>query len=354
MKEEEFFIAAIQLLQKLIEKESYSGHEEETAKILMDHFLTKNIEIKRLENNIYVFNKYFDFNKKNILLNSHHDTVRPNKGYTRDPFKASIEKDTLFGLGSNDAGGALVSLLSAFLYYYQMPNLKYNIILALSAEEENSGKNGMELLLSALPDIDFGIVGEPTEMQIAIAEKGLLVLDCYATGISGHAAYGNSDNSIYKAMEDISWIKSYSFPKKSEILGEVKMNVTQINAGTQHNVIPSETHFVIDIRVNELYTHSDIIHLLEQNMNSKIVPRSLRLNPSNIDWNHPIVEASKRIGLKTFGSATLSDQALMTFPSIKMGPGKSNRSHSADEYIYLSEINEGISIYIQILNQILI
>ena len=344
---------AVALLKKLIEKPSFSGEENETALLIMQWFSNHSIQFQSSNHNVWAFNKFFDPAKKTILLNSHHDTVKPNSNYSIDPFSATIENDKLFGLGSNDAGGALVSLLAAFTYFYQKENLNYNLIIVASAEEENSGPNGLNSVLPQLPLIDFAIVGEPTLMQLAIAEKGLLVLDCEAQGTSGHAAHGIGDNAIYNAINDINWFKSFEFPKISETLGKVKMTVTQISAGNQHNVIPGNCSFVVDIRVTDAYTNKEVLEIVENNVKSKVKARSLRLNSSSIPKNHPLVKAGIKWGRTTYGSPTLSDQAVLSCPSLKLGPGDSFRSHTANEFIYLSEIREGVDLYIKILNEIL-
>ncbi len=344
---------AITLLKNLIETESFSAQEQGTCKHILD-FLAKRIEKVELSDfNVIAQNKYFDQSKPTILLNSHHDTVKPNKGYTRDPFQAEIVDGKLYGLGSNDAGGCLVSLIATFLYFYKKKDLKYNLILLASAEEEDSGDLGIRSVIPKLPPIDFAIVGEPTLMHLAIAEKGLLVLDCYAHGQPGHAAHGLGDNSIYKAMEAVQWFSTYKFPKFSEALGDVRMTVTQIDAGNQHNVIPATCHFVVDIRVTDAYTNEEILKIVQENLDVEVKPRSLRLNSSSIPKNHEIVQAGIQLGRETYGSPTLSDQSNLTCPSLKLGPGDSYRSHTADEFIYVDEIKKGIEIYIKILNKIL-
>ena len=344
---------AILLLQKLISKQSFSSEEDETALLIMQWFSTYDIKFDSSNHNIWAKNKFFDDSKPTILLNSHHDTVKPNNGYTRDPFKPEILEDKLYGLGSNDAGGCLVSLLSLFAYYYNEESLKYNLIIVASAEEESSGQNGLSSVLPLLPKIDFAIVGEPTLMQLAIAEKGLLVLDCYAHGKAGHAAHGLGDNAIYKAIEGIKWIKTFQFPKESETLGKVKMTVTQINAGSQHNVIPADCHFVVDVRVTHKYSNQEVLDIINEHMDVEIKPRSLRLNSSSISAEHPIVKAGVSMGRDIYGSPTLSDQSVLSCPSLKLGPGDSLRSHTADEFIYVHEIEEGIQIYIDLLSKIL-
>ncbi len=354
---------AVDLLMKLISTPSYSTYEDGTAAVLSDFFEERKIKPERLLNNIWVANKHYDYSKPTILLNSHHDTVKPNVQYTKDPFSPIIENNKLFGLGSNDAGCCVVSLIAVFLYYYPEKNLTHNIILAITAEEEISGYNGIELLLgnkdfkqvlnNQYPA--FAIVGEPTKMDLAIAEKGLLVLDCVATGKAGHAAREEGENAIYKAMKDIEWISTYQFTKMSEWLGAVKMNVTVINTENKaHNIIPATCNFVVDVRVTDVYTHEEIFETIRKNISSDVLPRSMRLRSTGIDINHPIVKAGINNGKKCYGSPTSSDKALMPFPSLKCGPGDSTRSHTADEYIYLHEIQEGIQDYISMLDKVLL
>lgn len=344
---------AIGLLKKLIATPSFSKEEDNTAEIIENFLEAKGVNTYSYLNNIYARNKYFDDNKPTILLNSHHDTVRPNKGYTLDPF-SPIEKDgKLYGLGSNDAGGCLVSLISTFLYYYNQPNLNYNLLIAASAEEEISGHNGVEILLPRLPKIDFGIVGEPTLLNMAIAEKGLLVLDCTAHGRAGHAAREEGDNAIYKAMKDMEWFRTYQYPKVSSLLGPMKMSVTIINAGSQHNVVPNECKFTVDVRVNELYTFEEVLGIIKENVQSDVQPRSSRLRSTSIPIEHPLIQAGVALGRTYYGSPTTSDKALMNFATLKMGPGDSARSHSADEFIYIEEIGNGIEMYIKLLEKLL-
>jgi acetylornithine deacetylase len=350
---DQLFIQAKSLLKEIIAIPSFSKEEALTASAITKFFGIKGIEHTRIANNVIARNKFYDPSKPSILLNSHHDTVKPNNGYTLDPF-SPVEKDgKLFGLGSNDAGGSLVSLIAAFLYFYEEQNLRYNIIIAATAEEEISGHNGIEKVLPELGKISFGIVGEPTQMQMAIAEKGLLVLDCTSNGKAGHAARNEGDNAIYKALNDINWFSRYKFPKESSLLGPVKMTVTVINTDNKaHNVVPSQCTFVTDIRVNELYNFDEILSVVRQNVQSEVKPRSLRMRSSLIPENHPLVQAGINIGRSFYGSPTTSDKALMPFPALKMGPGDSARSHTADEYIYVKEIEEGISLYIQLLTQV--
>ncbi|MFK7900395.1 MAG: M20 family metallo-hydrolase [Cyclobacteriaceae bacterium] len=343
---------AIGLLKKLIQTQSFSKEEHDTHALLTDFLTEKGIPFSSVQYNIWAKNQYFDDAKPTILLNSHHDTVKPNKGYTRDPFLPSIEDGKLYGLGSNDAGGCLVSLLVAFVFFYDKKDLAYNIIFAASAEEEISGKGGIELLYPDLPKIDCAIVGEPTLLDAAIAEKGLLVIDATAEGKAGHAARDEGVNALYKAVDDIQWIKNYSFDKVSPYLGNTKMTVTILNGGSQHNVVPKECVFTIDIRLTECYSHEEVIGLLEEKLTSKVKARSTRIKPSFIKESHPLVKAAVKYGAKTYGSPTTSDQALIPATSLKMGPGDSARSHMADEYIYLKEIEEGVQRYIDVLSEL--
>lgn len=345
---------ALELLKQLIATPSFSKEEDGSAGVIELRLREKNIPVHRLQNNVWAKNKYFDERKPTLLLNSHHDTVRPNKAYTLDPF-SPLEKDgKLFGLGSNDAGGALVSLIATFFYFYGQEGLSHNLVLAATAEEEISGHNGIELLLPELGRIDWGIVGEPTKMQLAVAEKGLLVLDCTVQGVAGHAAREEGDNAIYKAIRDIEWFHSYKFPRVSELLGPVKMSVTVVDTDNKaHNVVPSQCHFVVDVRVNELYTFEEILATIHAHTGCEAKPRSLRMRSSSIPVTHPVVQAGMAAGRVCYGSPTTSDKALMPFPALKTGPGDSARSHTADEYIYTAEIGEGIVSYIQLLERLL-
>lgn len=349
---DELYSEALQLLKQLIATPSYSKEEQGTAMLLQKFFQAKGIVAHRLMNNVWVMNLHFDKEKPTILLNSHHDTVKPNAAYTIDPFCPIEKEGKLYGLGSNDAGGCLVSLIVTFLHFYPQANLKYNIVIAATAEEEISGANGIAALLPQVGEIAFGIVGEPTEMHMAIAEKGLVVLDCEAKGVSGHAARDEGHNAIYRALQDIAWFRDYRFEKESEMLGTVKMSVTVLQAGTQHNVVPASCKFTVDVRVNERYTNEEVVAIIQQHVQCEVVPRSLRLKPTSIDIAHPIVQAGVALGRNRFGSATLSDKVFMHFPTVKMGPGDSARSHTADEYIYLQEIREGIALYIDLLKSV--
>ena len=307
----------------------------------------------RKGNNVWCFSPMFDLKKPTILLNSHIDTVKPVNGWRKDPFTPREENGKLYGLGSNDAGASVVSLLQVFLQLCRTSQ-RYNLIYLASCEEEVSGKDGIESVLPGLPPISFAIVGEPTEMQPAIAEKGLMVLDVTATGKAGHAARNEGDNAIYKVLNDIAWFRDYRFDKESQLLGPVKMSVTVINAGTQHNVVPDKCTFVVDIRSNELYSNEDLFAEIKKHISCEAKARSFRLNSSRIDEKHPFVQKAIKMGRIPFGSPTLSDQALMSFPSVKIGPGRSSRSHTAEEYIMLKEIEEAIGLYLELLDGLLL
>ncbi|AWX44041.1 Acetylornithine deacetylase [Flagellimonas maritima] len=340
---------AIQLLKELIAIRSFSREEDKTADTIQKWLANFGIETERQFNNVYAFNKHFDENKPTLLLNSHHDTVKPNSAYTKDPFDPHIEDGKLFGLGSNDAGGCLVSLLATFTHFYNQEDLSHNIIMAASAEEENAGERSLRGLLPMLPEIDVAVVGEPTLMDLAIAEKGLVVFDAVVEGTPSHAAHPNDNNSIYNTIEVLEWFKKHTFDKTSDVLGEVKMTVTQIKAGSQHNVVPAQVDLVIDVRVNDRYSNKEIAEILQNEAPCKITPRSLRLNSSAIDPDHDLVKSGLALGRKTYGSPTLSDQAALSCQSVKLGPGDSTRSHSANEFIYVDEIEKGIDLYIKIL-----
>ena len=340
---------AIELLQELISIQSFSSEENKTADAIGAWFKHFDIPFKREKNNVYAFNKYYDESKPLLLLNSHHDTVKPNSAYTKDPFLPHIEDGKLFGLGSNDAGGCLVSLIATFTHYYAQENLSHNIVVVASAEEESSGPNGLNSMLLILPKIDVAIVGEPTLMNLAIAEKGLVVFEGKVSGTPSHAAHPNDNNAIYNTIEVLQWFKDYKFPKVSEVLGEVKLTVTQISAGNQHNVVPGHVDLVIDVRVNDCYSNKEIADILAAEAPCEVKPRSLRLNSSSINKDHPLVKSGLALGRSSYGSPTLSDQAALYCQSLKLGPGDSTRSHSADEFIYVTEIEEGIDVYIKIL-----
>ena len=340
---------AISLLLELIVTPSFSREENKTADRLEQFLAAEGVEVKRFLNNVWACNRHFNPAKPTILLNSHHDTVKPNPAWTRDPFTPMVENGLITGLGSNDAGGPLVSLIAAFLTFHDRVDLPYNLVLAATAEEEISGKNGIEALWPHLPPINCAIVGEPTNMEMAVAEKGLMVLDCVAHGKAGHAAREEGVNAIYEAMPDIEWFRTYRFPKVSEMLGPVKMSVTVINAGQAHNQVPPECRFSVDVRVTDAYTLEEILDVIRQHVSCVVTPRSMRLRPSGIPSDHPLLWAGKKCGCALYGSPTSSDQALIPVPSVKIGPGDSARSHAADEYIREEEIVAGIGRYCAIL-----
>ena len=344
---------ALALLKDLISIQSFSSEEQGTAERIEKWFTDHDIPFMRENNNVYAFNHTFEEGKPTLLLNSHHDTVKPNSAYTKDPFQPHVEDGKLYGLGSNDAGGPLVSLIALFTHYYEHPNPKYNLIIAATAEEESSGPLGLNSILKTLPPIDVAIVGEPTLMQLAVAEKGLVVFDGVISGTASHAAHPNDDNPIMKLPGVLQWFNDFEFEKVSDQLGPVKMTVTQVNAGKQHNVVPAEVNLVIDVRVNDRYTNQEIVDLLQKEAPCKLTPRSIDLNSSSIPLDHELVTTGIELGRKPYGSPTLSDQAKLSCPSLKLGPGDSTRSHTANEYIHVSEIEEGISIYINLLNEIL-
>jgi acetylornithine deacetylase len=341
----EFLENTINWLSAIIQIPSFSKEEELTAQWIFDLLEKYGASPSRSGNNIWAKSAFWDDQKPTLLLNSHHDTVKPVSGWTFSPFEATQADGKIYGLGSNDAGASLICLLSTFLQLRSSKNLEVNLVFAATAEEEISGKGGMESILTLLPAIDMAIVGEPTQMQMAVAEKGLMVVDAVAKGIAGHAARNEGENAIYKAMADVAWINSFVFPKISEFLGPVKMSITQIKAGTQHNVVPDLCSFVIDIRTNELYANEEVFEILQQHIGAELVARSFRLKSSRISLNHPLVLSGLKMNLTAFGSPTLSDQALMPFPSLKMGVGDSARSHTADEFIYIKELEEGLNLY---------
>jgi acetylornithine deacetylase len=345
---------AVCFLSSLINTPSFSGEEEKTADLVVDFFKKHDIPVTRVGNNVLIKNFCFDEKKPTILLNSHHDTVRPSASWTLDPFNALHLDGKLFGLGSNDAGGCLVSLIFAFLHFFSRKDGRYNLLLVASAEEENSGPKGISMVLPYLKNIKGAVVGEPTSLQMAVAEKGLLVLDCVTKGRTGHAAREEGDNAIVKAMEDLRWFNEFQFPKVSEFLGPVKMSVTSIwTENKAHNVVPGLCTFVVDVRLNELYTHEEVLDVIRKNIKAEVLPRSMRIRSSAIEKEHPLVKAGSKMGLGMYGSPTTSDKALMPFPALKIGPGDSARSHTANEFIYIEEIRKGIHTYIHLLNQIL-
>ncbi|MBI3137488.1 MAG: M20 family metallo-hydrolase [Sphingobacteriales bacterium] len=344
---------AVELLKELIATPSFSKQEYQTAGILCRFLATRDILHTRVGNNVFALNKHFDESKPTLLLNSHHDTVKPNPQYTKDPFVPVVEEGKLFGLGSNDAGGCLVSLLAVFLHYYRKEGGAYNVIFAATAEEEISGTGGIEFTLPHLPTVDCAIVGEPTQMQMAVAERGLLVLDCISHGRAGHAARNEGENAIYKALADIRWFQTHQLDKISPLLGPSKMSVTVIETENKaHNVVPAVCRFVVDTRINELYSFEEVIGFVKANVSCEVTPRSTRLRSTSIALDHPLVKAGTALGRSYYGSPTTSDKALMPFPSLKMGPGDSARSHTADEFIFIDEIKEGIALYINLLNQV--
>lgn len=358
MPDQKLYTDALELLKKLISTPSFSKEEDSTASILQAFFQDRNIIAHRLLNNVWSVNRHFHPGKPTILLNSHHDTVKPNPQYTKDPFNPIIKDEKLYGLGSNDAGGCLVSLIAAFNHFYHKEDLHYNLALAATAEEEISGPYGIEAILSdesfinhlGSPGIEFAIVGEPTLMNLAIAEKGLLVLDCVAHGKAGHAAREEGENAIYNAMKDIEWFRTYKFEKVSEWLGPVKMSVTIIQTENKaHNMVPSQCSFTVDIRVTDEYTHEEVLEVVKKHIQSEVRPRSMRMRATRIDKDHAIVNAGIKLGKTCYGSPTSSDKALMPFPTLKCGPGDSARSHTADEFIYLAEIENGIEDYIKMI-----
>ena len=348
---------AIELLQRLIAIPSLSGNEEGTAEILAAELAERGVEVRRHHNNVWALSRGYDASKPTLMLNSHQDTVKPSAAYTRNPFEPTIEDGRLYGLGSNDAGASLVALLTTFCNNYDTSDAPYNLILALTAEEENMGERGMRSFLPHLREegikVDMVLVGEPTSMQAATAERGLVVLDCVAHGKSGHAARNEGENAIYKAMCDIERLRNFHFERCSEQLGEIKISVTQISAGTQHNIVPDECRYVADVRTTDAYSNEEVVALLQGAIEGEAKPRSTRVRASAIALDHPLVRAARAIGRKTFISPTTSDRAIMQgLAALKMGVGESSRSHTADEYVLLSEIEEGIAIYQQLLNEL--
>lgn len=346
---EDLYYSAVDLLKKMISIQSFSREEDTVANHIENYIKERGFKPNRIGNNIWIQNIDFDINKPTILLNSHIDTVKPASGWTKDPLNPEEENDFLYGLGSNDAGASVVSLMHAFFALTEKKQ-KYNLVFLASCEEEVSGKGGVEMVLPHLPKIAFGIVGEPTGMNPAIAEKGLMVLDCSAKGISGHAARNEGVNAIYIAMKDIEWFRTYELERVSDLLGAVKMTVSMVNAGTQHNVVPDRCDFVVDIRSNELYSNEELFDIIDKHTKSEVKARSYRLNSSRIDICNPFVQRAILIGKEAYGSPTLSDQALMPFPTVKIGPGDSARSHTADEYILKSEIREAVELYFKLLD----
>ncbi len=349
MEQNQYVKDAVELLKALIATPRVSRDETLATDLMQEQMTQWNLSPQREANNLWAISNKFKESKPTILLNAHIDTVKPVKTWTRDPHKPTIENGRLYGIGSNDCGGGLVSLLQVFrmLRNHELP---FNLIYIASAEEEVSGKDGIERVLPLLPKIDVAIVGEPTGMQPAVAEKGLMVIDGYAKGVSGHAARNEGINAIYKALDDLIWLRDYRFKKESQLLGPTKMTVTQIESGTQHNVIPDSLHFVIDVRTNEYYQNEFLFSFLQKKMKyCELKARSFRLHSSSIPLEHPLVKRCTELGMTPYGSPTLSDQALMSFPSFKLGPGESARSHSADEFIGLNEIEQAINTYLTLL-----
>ena len=339
---------AIALLKQLISIPSFSKEEGETAAAIANFLAKKGVVPQRQGNNVWAYLTPFDANRPTVWLNSHHDTVKPNTGYTKDPFSAEELEGKLFGLGSNDAGGPLVALIATFCHFLGK-DLPFNLLLVASAEEEISGSQGISSLISVLPPADLVLVGEPTQMRLAVAEKGLLVLDASVKGKAGHAAREEGINAIYLALKDLEIVKNYQFKRVSPFLGPTKVSCTVVHAGEQHNLVPDLCRYVLDIRVNELYTHEEVLEELKTVLLADLVPRSMRLKSSNLPESNLLHQVASEMGLERFGSPTLSDQALIPYPSAKIGPGDSARSHTADEFIFLQEIEEGISTYISIL-----
>ena len=343
--------AAISLLQRLIATPSVSRGEGATAQIIFDFLQEQGVAPKRHLNNVFSFCESYDSAKPALLLCSHHDTVRPAAGCTRNPYAPDIEGGKLYGLGSNDAGASVVSLIAAYCNFYTR-QLPYNLVLAMVAEEEVQGPNGVESVIPLLGKIDCAVVGEPTQMQAAVGERGLMVLDCTAYGRQGHAARSEGDNALYRAVDDIAWFRTYKFPKKSERMGEVKMTVTMMQCGTQHNVVPAECKFTVDVRPTDVYDNQEIVDIIRANVKCGVQPRSTRIRASSIADTHPLVTAAKKIGRTTYISPTTSDIALLKLPALKMGPGDSARSHSADEYVCVGEVEEAIKIYGELLEEL--
>ena len=344
MTQEQYVSDAVELLKKLIATPSVSRNEKDAADIMEQTIRSYGFEPQREASNLWIIDPHYDESRPTLLLNAHIDTVKPVASWSRDPFSPDVEDGVLYGLGSNDCGGGLCSLLQIFRMLTEKPQ-SYNLIYLASAEEEVSGKDGITRALPLLPHIDLAIVGEPTGMNPAVAEKGLMVLDVIAHGKSGHAARNEGVNAIYEALDDMRWIRDYKFEKVSEFLGPTKMTLTVVNAGTQHNVIPDKCTMLVDIRTNEFYDNEEVYEFIRQHLKSEVKAHSFRLKSSRIDPEHPLIRKCVAMGMKPFGSPTLSDQALMHFPSFKLGPGESSRSHSANEFIRISEIRDAIAKY---------
>ena len=351
MNTKDYLNDAVALLKELIATPSVSRDESKAADVMQQHMEAWGLRPRREGNNVWAVCPDFDDSRKTLLLNAHIDTVKPVATWTRQPFVPTLEGDRLYGLGANDCGGGLVSLLQTYRWLTGQTARGFNVVYVASAEEEVSGKDGIVRVLPLLPHVDVAIVGEPTGMQPAIAEKGLMVIDGYAEGVSGHAARDEGVNAIYEALDDLVWLRGYRFRKTSPLLGPTKMQVTVVESGTQHNVVPDKLHFVVDVRTNEYYQNEYVHAFLQKHMKKcKLEARSFRLHSSHIDEHHPLIEKCRQMGMTPFGSPTLSDQALMPFPSFKLGPGQSSRSHAADEYICLSEIEGAIENYRELLS----
>jgi len=340
---------AVGLLKKMIAIPSFSGEEGRVADLMVQTLAEQGFAAQRKGNNVWAFSPEFDASRPTILLDAHLDTVKPNGDWQTDPFSPVVKEGRLYGLGSNDTGGSVVTMLTAFLRLVRTPQA-YNLIWLASAEEENTGKGGIQSILQELGKVDLAFIGEPTGMQPAVAEKGLMVIDCIAHGKSGHAARGEGVNAIYEALPDIGWFRTYRFPKELGLLGKVKMTVTGIQAGTLHNMVPAECRFMVDIRVNEHYSNKEVLEVIREHVKCEVVPRSFSLNSSAIAEDHPIVKRCRALGLKTYGSPTTSNQAVIPYTSLKIGPGDSARSHTANEYIELKEIEEGTEIFVKLLD----
>ena len=342
---------AIELLKRLIATPSHTREEGATANLLADYFAEKGLAVERIEQNLLLRTKHFEAGRDTLLLNSHHDTVRPAASYTRDPYGPTVEKGRLYGLGSNDAGGSLVSLIATFISLAER-ELPFNLMLLISAEEECGGERGIRACYGHLRDVTMAIVGEPTSMQAAVAERGLVVLDCEAKGKSGHAARGEGINALYIALDDIARLRNYHFARTSPTLGPIRLTTTMISCGTQHNVVPDSCRFVVDIRTTDAYTNEETVELISEALISEVTPRSTRIRASVIAESHPLVVAAVKAGASCFVSPTTSDRTLMPFPALKIGPGESARSHTADEYILLEEIEQGIETYVKIIENL--
>ncbi|MFI3317752.1 MAG: M20 family metallo-hydrolase [Rikenellaceae bacterium] len=343
----------LELLRRLIATPSTSREESATADIIASWLEERGISTKRLGNNVIAYSEGFDPDARpTLLLNSHHDTVKPSPSYTRNPYEPTIEDGKLYGLGSNDAGGSVVGLISLFHHYHKQ-TLPFNLLLAITAEEEVMGEGGIRSLGEELNMVDMALVGEPTLMQAAIGERGLVVLDCIARGKSGHAARGEGINALYKAVEDITKLRNFRFERCSKILGEINIATTMIEAGTQHNVVPDSCHFVVDLRTTDAYTNEQVVEILAAELESEIKPRSTRIRASALDESHPLLCAARKMGAESYISPTTSDMALMSYPSLKMGIGDSARSHTADEYLYVAELEEGVKKYKEFIKQLI-